>query len=430
MKNILVSAYCVSPTRGSEYAVAWDYITRMSKYHRLTVLYGISGDQMGDTTELENFTKKSPLDNVRFISVGHSKTTIALNFLNRHNIFPFTYYLAFNNWQKSAYRVAKQLVKSETFDLVHMLGPIGYREPGYLWKLELPYVWGPIGGVNNYPIQLLKATYSFKGKLFFLLRTFLNKIQLNTSFRVRKALKKSNILLTATTENQQNILQAQHAKSKWLPENGITGEVRKASNSKFSKQTINLVWIGRIDDFKAIILLLKALERLPQDNFVLHVIGDGFIKKEMEQYTIEKGINHLIKWHGKIARSEVFSILSQAHLHIITSLGEANTTVIWEAMSLSVPTMTLDHCGMHDVVCDKCGIKIPIVSYEQIIEEISAQLQKLMNHPELLKKLSEGVAECAQAFQWDKREAFWNEIYDEAITNFKQGITSTSSNKG
>jgi hypothetical protein len=28
------------------------------------------------------------------------------------------------------------------------LNMIGYREPGYLWKLNVPFVWGPMGGTN------------------------------------------------------------------------------------------------------------------------------------------------------------------------------------------------------------------------------------------------------------------------------------------
>ena len=111
MKKILVLAYCVSPTRGSEYAVAWNYITRMSKYHKLTVLYGISGEQMGDITELEEFKIKTPIKNVDFIPVHHSKTTIALNYLNRRHILPFTYYFAFQYWHKEAYKVAKKLTE-------------------------------------------------------------------------------------------------------------------------------------------------------------------------------------------------------------------------------------------------------------------------------------------------------------------------------
>lgn len=427
MKNILVLAYCISPTRGSEYAVAWNYITNMSKYHRLTVLYNTSGDHMGDTTEIEEFCAKSPFQNVHFIPVYSTKITIILNYLNRHNILPFTFYLAFKKWQKEAYKTAKQIVSKDSFDLIHFLGPIGYREPGYLWKLDLPYIWGPIAGMNNYPIELLKATYSFKGKLFFLLRTFINNIQLRASFRVKNALKKSNVLLTATTENQKRLLKVHHAQSIWLPENGINGIIQKNSNKKFNDEIIHLAWIGRVDDYKAIILLIDAFKNLSQNNLLLHVIGDGPIKNNMEQYAIKKEVNHLIKWHGKVARSEVFTILAQTHLHVITSLGEANTTVIWEAMSLGIPTMTLDHCGMHDVVCEKCGFKIPIISYSQVINDITKKLNEIMLNPQILRDLSEGVLECAQNFHWDKREAFWNDIYDLAIKNYHKGITSTSS---
>ena len=57
MKNILVLAYQLSPTKGSEYSVAWNYVTRMSKYNHLTVLYGVSGIHLGDCDEMEGFAE-------------------------------------------------------------------------------------------------------------------------------------------------------------------------------------------------------------------------------------------------------------------------------------------------------------------------------------------------------------------------------------
>ena len=61
MKNILVLAYQLSPTKGSEYSLAWNYVTRMSKYNRLTVLYGVSGTRLGDCDEMEEFAKTKGL---------------------------------------------------------------------------------------------------------------------------------------------------------------------------------------------------------------------------------------------------------------------------------------------------------------------------------------------------------------------------------
>lgn len=65
--NILVLAYQASPTKGSEYSVAWNYVTRMSKYHQLTVFYGVSRKHLGDCYEMEEFAKTKGLQNVIFV---------------------------------------------------------------------------------------------------------------------------------------------------------------------------------------------------------------------------------------------------------------------------------------------------------------------------------------------------------------------------
>lgn len=48
MKNILVLCYQLSPTKGAEYSVAWNYAKNMSRNNRLTVIYGVSGQHLGD----------------------------------------------------------------------------------------------------------------------------------------------------------------------------------------------------------------------------------------------------------------------------------------------------------------------------------------------------------------------------------------------
>lgn len=84
--NILVLAYQLSPTKGSEYSVAWNYVQRMSKYHHLTVIYGVSGTHLGDCSEMKNYIKeKGGIHNVVFIDVQPNKWVNLLNWCNRHN---------------------------------------------------------------------------------------------------------------------------------------------------------------------------------------------------------------------------------------------------------------------------------------------------------------------------------------------------------
>lgn len=222
--NILVLSCFLSPFRGSEYSVAWNYVKHMSKYNRLTVVYGASGDELGDCSEMEQYIQKNPMENVEFVAVHASKKTKWLNFLNRKGIFSYSFYIAFNSWQRQAYEVAKELVKTHDFDLCHMVGPIGYREPGYFWKLDLPYMWGPVGGANNSPWTLVRKL-PFKSMVKHMFRSAANTLQMHNSRRVRKALEATDLLLTATTENQEVFRRIYGKESIYLPENCIDGEV-------------------------------------------------------------------------------------------------------------------------------------------------------------------------------------------------------------
>lgn len=48
---------------------------------------------------------------------------------------------------------------------------IGFREPGYLWKIEnKPFVWGPIDAKESFPTTFLKGV-NLKTKVFILLKT-------------------------------------------------------------------------------------------------------------------------------------------------------------------------------------------------------------------------------------------------------------------
>lgn len=421
-KKILVLAYAISPTRGSEYSVAWNYVTNMSKDNELVVLYGMSGNHMGDIEEIEQFKKNSSLTNVRFIVIKPNKIANILNALNKKGILVYTFYLAYNVWHKQAYKKAKKIVSQEKFDLIHYLGPNGFREPGYLWKINLPYIWGPIGGIPNRPKQLFRALH-LKSKIAFSLRNLINTFQFRHNPRLRKAFQRTNLLLTATTENQKIIKDFYNTDSTYLPENGIINPIPKIllTESITIKDTvINIFWIGRIDANKSLIILLTALSKVNYSNWHLHVVGEGSLKVDMQNLSIQLKIKDNITWHGQIPRSKVFKLLEMAHLNVITSLGEGNPTTIWEAMSLGVPTITLDHCGMHDTICEKCGVKIPIHTYEQVVNDLATHLGYLIKNPNEIKKISDGVIQCAKKYTWSHRRDFFNKAYDIAIENWNK----------
>lgn len=412
-KKILVMTYAVSPYKGSEYSVAWNYITHMSQYHDLTVLYGMSDNHMGDNETMSKWLAKNELQNVRFVFVTPSKLANSLNWCNRHDILVYTFYFAFQIWQKCAYKKAKELLQSEHFDLIHNVGPIGYREPGYLWKLGLPYVWGPIGGANNSPWVLVKHL-PFKSKLKHIFRTLANSLQIRYSYRLKKALRDTDILLTSTTENQRVFKEKYGKDSIYIPENCINSAIHVNETKYDCPETYNFIIVGRQDDRKNSILFLRSLTSVKQKTRIhVDIVGNGPSIPAMQQYASDNGLSDIIDWHGQLPHAEAVKLFNNAHLHIITSISEGNPTTIWEAMSYGVPTLSLNHCGMHDTIDNKSGILIPIHSYEQCVRDIAIAIDNLLTHPERFEMLSEGVVKRSKMYTWNIRCEFWNDIYEK-----------------
>lgn len=415
-KNILVLAYMLSPYKGSEYSVAWNYVSYMSKRNDLVVLYGNADEPMGNCKDTEEYILKHPMPNVRFVPVYPDRWANLLNWPNRQGLFVYTFYYAYQVWQKLAYRKAKELVAKEHFDLVHYVGMIGYREPGYLWKLGLPYVWGPVGGVNNTPRQLMERM-PWMSKVKHTFRSVANTIQFHTKRRLKKALAATDVLMTATSENQTRFKAVHHKDSICLPENAITASI-SLDESKFDHpDKFRFMVVGTLDARKSVGTFLEALTQVRhKDRLQVDIVGGGPLRDSLEQYAVAQGLAEMITWHGQLPREKAVALFRDAHLHVITSVSEGNPTTIWEAMSYGVPTLSFDHCGMHDTLRDGAGVLVPIApTYEECVRGVAEHIDALLEQPEQFRQLAEATLKRAQEYTWDKREQFLNELYDKLL---------------
>lgn len=418
MKIILVT-YPVSPYRGSEFAVSWNYIVNMSKYHELFVLYGTSGNGFGNVSELQDWLKSHELPNVHFIDVQMKKNllTECLAYFRKIN-YKYGSFFQYKLWHKYVYKTALSIIQKNNIDIVHYLNPIGFKEPSECWRIKnKPYIWGPMQGVENRPLCLYKAL-GFKGCIDALIRLVMHNGIMWLSPKIRKAVKRADCIFSATPNTVKQMKFLFGKETIYLPENGIIRMNRTEPIIYSRDKKLQIVWCGAVCYRKGLVLLLDALQLVKSTNWCLNVIGEGKMLLELKKYSRQKGLDNII-WHGNIPRADVFELMKNSHLHVISSLGDATTTVLFEAMSFAVPTMTLDHCGMAGVVCEKCGIKIPIHSYKQVISDIAKRIDKLIEKPEKIQQLSQGVLECSKKYMWKNRVKVFNEAYEKAALKYK-----------
>lgn len=418
--RVLVLAYMISPVRGSEYAVAWNYVEAMRAHCDLTVLYGCAGQHMGDVTDFaqSSFVDRRVPGDVAFHFVPEPSLARRLNALNRRGILTYSFYLAYRVWHRAALAEAKRLMAAGPFDLIHYVGPIGYREPGYLWRLPLPYVWGPIGGATNFPWRLRSAV-SGKGRLRLIARTLGNAVQLRIGGRVTRALRRADVLFTATTENQAIFRRLKRVSSRYLPENGIEGAIT-LDTAKFPARPIRIVWIGSLEARKGLILLIEAVGMLGDARQIhVDILGDGPLRDMLVRRADELGIGDRFYWHGHVPRNRVLELLDRSHLHVVTGLNEGNTTSVWEALARSVPVLTLDHCGMRDVIAPAYGIKIPVTDANKCSRDIADALQAMIAAPERLETMARAIATECDRYRVVHRPGVFLGAYADAIAHYR-----------
>lgn len=416
MRNILLMAYQISPTKGSEYGVGWNFLINLSKNNKVYIICGASGNHMGELDEIEEYFKINPNTNIKLITIYPSKTMNFINYFNKIGIKPM-FYIAYKLWHLEAYKRALSIIKDEKIDLIHHLNPIGFREPGYLWKIDKPFVWGPVGGAVFINKNLLKHIPIFNKSLF-LLKNYINFIQLKFSSRVRKASNKASTIIFANSDNKK-------AFEKYL---NVTGEVISEQGSftiknnvlKLDKSTFEIVWAGNIDYRKNLFLLLNILSKIEaKKSWRLNVIGDGAIIDSLKEFSKNLSLEDKIIWHGRKTRSDTINIMKNSSIHIITSLAEGNPAVMYEAISYGVPTISLDQNGMHDTLKNGNGILIPISTYDETVNLFAKSITNLINNPFKLKELEDKTKQLALNSTWEDKIKRFENIYDMAIKKYE-----------
>ena len=211
--RILLSVYACSPEWGSEVGTGWHWVLALSKFFPLHVITE-TGFRKSIEEHLSAFQGRF-LPEFHYVDIGEK----GREYFWRQGDWRF--YRHYRVWQKKAFRTAETLHRAEPFDLVHQLGMIGFREPGYLWKLpgDFVFFWGPVGGMGEIPWSYLSMLGAKTGLLYFI-KNCINIAQEYLLPRVRKAIRRADTIFAATVENKDCIAKIYHRDSILLNETG------------------------------------------------------------------------------------------------------------------------------------------------------------------------------------------------------------------
>ena len=403
--KVLISAYACEPGKGSEPGVGWSFSVEMAKYHDVWVLTRSNNRRL-----IEEELRKNPVEGLYFIYHDLNKLICWWKKGGRGVQF---YY---NLWQLSAVSKLRKKHDELNFDLSHHVTFVKYWAPSCLAWLDIPFIWGPVGGGESLPPGFSKEC-SLKGRLYEWLRSlarFIAELDPTVNYTAKRA----NKIYVTTKQSAEKVKKIGGENVEELFESGFSHtDIAQLSKIDFNSKTpLRFLSVGRLLDWKGFQLGLKAFALADIPNAEYWIFGDGPAHDKLVNLTKELKIDKLVKFWGMVDRSVVLEKLEKCHGLVHPSLHDSGGWVCLEAMAAGRPVICLDWGGPGFQVTDETGFKFYPTSPDLVVKELSAAMKNWVENVEFIHHKSIAARlRVKKNFTWSIKAEKLNDIYFELV---------------
>ena len=329
------------------------------------------------------------------------------------------FYFHYARWQRQILPLARRIVAEEGIDIIHMLNMVGFREPGFLWKIKgCPYVWGPVAGNEMMPLGYLSEE-TFLTKVKYRVKNCITHAQLTLSPRVKSAFQSADAVITPMASLAELVAEEYGKKVSVIAETGLTSACDAiALDRPGDSHTLDILWVGRFIRTKKLDIAIKTLASLPPDYEIkLHIVGFGMNDEDNYYRSLAEslGVSDKCIWHGKLPNDETRKLMSEMDLLFFTSIHEATSTVVPEAIQARLPIVCHDICGFGPLIDDSIGRKISLVSPEESVKGFAAIISDFYLHRNTLEDMKLNFDKVAESLTYESKGKKVFEIYENLL---------------
>jgi phosphatidylinositol alpha-mannosyltransferase len=187
--------------------------------------------------------------------------------------------------------------------------------------------------------------------------------------------------------------------------NGIDLEIFNPKGKrikKFSDGKINILFVGRIEERKGLIYLLRAYQILEKKfkNLRLIIVGEGELKKECQNFVKEQNLKE-VHFEGEKTGKELISYYNSSDIFCAPSIyGESFGMVLLEAMACQLPVVAFANEGYKEFFRGKKGKKFLVKPKD--FKGLAKKLEILIKNENLRKEMGKWGIKEAKKYSWDK----------------------------
>jgi glycosyltransferase involved in cell wall biosynthesis len=165
-----------------------------------------------------------------------------------------------------------------------------------------------------------------------------------------------------------------------------------------------IVYLGRLETYKRIDLLLRAVARLAATDpeLELVIVGRGDERPRLERLADVLGIGQRTRFTGFVSDGERDRLVASSRVYVCPSVKEGWGITVIEANALGVPAVATNAPGLRDAVRDgRTGVLVEDGPPESFVARLANAVGTLLDDEERLGRFSVEAASWARRFDWE-----------------------------
>lgn len=405
--SVLLSAYACEPDKGSEPGIGWQWAVNLAALgHRVWVI-----TRANNRDAIERALEASSIDNIRFLYFDLPSWARTWK---RGGRGVHIYYLL---WQLGAYRVARDLVRTESIDVVHHITFGVYRHPSFMAFLGIPFVFGPVGGGERTPWALRKG-FPLRGHVADALRDMAN-LAVRFDPLLRAMFRRTALTLCKTRETLGRVPGRYRQNCRVQLELGMDREaLAPAPHARQQDETFHVLYVGRLLYLKGLHLALEAFANAfcgsPWARFT--IIGSGKDEQWLKSLARRLGVAAQVEWIPWMPREQLLNQYGEHDVLLFPSLHDSSGNVVLEAMTMGLPVVCVDLGGPGEMVHADFGIAVAPGPPRKVVAALSEGLQELAQDPTRREIMAQNARVHAETgFCWRRQAKRMTTLYEQVI---------------
>jgi len=292
------------------------------------------------------------------------------------------------------YRAAgqvRQLLREDSYDVVHAFFGIPCGAIAYLNRKSMPYI-----------VSLRGSDVPGFNKRFSLMYPILKPI-------IKRVWENAAYVVTNSEGLRELAYETLPAISIDVIPNGVDAPSFKRGDEG---HTPTILCVGRLIPRKGIRYLIEGIPLIREKlggGFKVVVVGEGPCEAELKELSKKLGVADIVDFRGYVPREEIHGVYASSDVFVLPSLNEGMSNTLLEALASALPAVVTDTGGTRELVREN-GFIVGKNSPEEIAEAVAI----LLKDPEKRKEMGKKSREIAKEYSWEKTAEEYMKLYRRA----------------